>query len=59
MVDSVEKKSLHSGPPPPGPDRQAAVDHFLAKWSGAFGKSFTDDELDELRWQAVKEKHGL
>ncbi len=40
-------------------DRQQAVDQFIAKWTGAFESSGKEQNLDELRWQALKEKHCL
>ncbi len=49
--------------PPPEPEisteeRAAAVERFLKNWSGALG-SYSDQEVDDIRWAAMKEKHGL
>lgn len=39
-------------------DRTAAVQRFLKNWSGALG-TYSDEEVDDIRWDAIKEKHGL
>ena len=40
-------------------DRQQAVDHFVQKWTGAFTDSGTLQDLEEVRWAAMKEKYSL
>lgn len=46
--------------PAPASDRQAAVNAFLEKWSGALSgelSNATDEELDDIRWEYLKQKH--
>jgi len=40
-------------------DRQQAVDHFIQKWTGAVTPSASLQDLDDLRWEAMKEKYSF
>ncbi len=56
----VKKLSVHPAPSHPNSigERAEAARKFLAKWSGSL-PPLTDKECDDIRWEALKEKHGL
>jgi hypothetical protein len=58
VVQHFSKREVPvSGPPL---DRRAAVNAFLEKWSGALSGELseaTDQQLDDARWEYLKEKH--
>jgi dihydroxyacetone kinase len=53
----IVKKMIQKSPEKS--DRQQAVDLFIQKWTGAFAASGPLQDLDEVRWAAMKEKHSL
>jgi hypothetical protein len=55
VVKKLSQQGIEAAVKSPA-DRQKAVDAYLDKWSGALS-GMTDQEVEDARWEYLKEKH--
>ncbi len=54
----VERMRTHFEKPISAEERAKAIEGFLSRRTGP-PCTLTDKQIDDLRWEAIKEKHGL